>query len=99
MQLETEIGAADILHMPGDECPLLWSMVHMQVKGVGEEEGSDMARRWYRDFMEGECGATISGRYMLGFFQYSGFIPTASAYGHLPSPAGPRRAFRQYRQD
>jgi hypothetical protein len=34
-------------------------------------------------------------RYMLGFFQYSGFIPTASAYGHLPSPAGPRRAFRQ----
>lgn len=28
-----------------------------------------------------------------------GVIPTASAYGPLSSPAGPRRVFQQYRQD
>lgn len=66
MQLEIEIQAADILQMSGDECPLLWSMVHMQVKGVGEEEGSDMACRWYSDFMGEECSAIISGRYDAG---------------------------------
>lgn len=59
--------------MSGDECTLLWPMVHMQVKGAGGEEGSDMACRWYRDLeREGECSATISGRSMLGIFQYSG---------------------------
>lgn len=38
-------------------------MVHVQVKRAGEEEGSDMACRWYRGLMrEGERSATISGR-------------------------------------
>lgn len=60
--------------MSGDECPLLRSMVHMQVKRAGEVEGSAIACRWYRDLMrEGECSATVSGRWMLGIFQYLGF--------------------------
>ena len=98
---KVEIRAADILQMAGDECPLLWSMGHMQVKRAGEVEWSAIACRWYRDLMrEGECSATISGRWMLGIFQYcKDFIPTASAYGPRPSLAGPRRVFRQYRQD